>query len=342
MESYEKSVAELIDRYVYAVTKYLPQAQRADIEKELRGLIDDMLADRTKGAAPRKEDVEAVLKELGRPSALAAKYRGEEQHLIGPEYFDLYLMIMKIVVTVAVCATAFAMIIGYIVAPPINVFQAFGQFLASVFSAAINAFAVVTFIFAVIERFAKRDEKLNDWKPSDLPPVPAAKAVIHRADPIVGMVFAVFGIIIFNVAPWLFGATGDITGKTFIPVFNLDVLKSLLPLINVMFCVGLLKEVARLVIGRYDFKLAIAVTIFNIASLILFLYIFAPPAIWNADFMTSLSTAYHWEWTATPEAAHVWSIIPKVIIGLTIFGMVVDTIQVAVRSFRHSDVKQAA
>lgn len=340
METYDKAVAELIDRYVYAVTKRLPQAQREDIEKELRGLIDDMLGDRTNGAPPKKEDAEAVLKQLGRPSALAAKYRGEEQHLIGPEYFDLYMMIMKIVVIVAVAGTAFAMIIGYITAPPANVFEAFGKFIAGVITAGIHGFAVVTFVFAVIERFVKRDEKLKgtDWKPSDLPPVPEAKAVIHKADPIVGMVFAVFGIILFNVAPWFFGA-GDISGKTFIPIFNLDVLKNMLPFINTMFCVGILKEVARLVIGRYDFRLAIAVTIFNVISLILFLYIFAPPAIWNADFMMSLNTAYGWGWTATQEAAHVWSIIPKVIVGLTIFGMVVDTISVAVRAFRHSEAR---
>ncbi|MGE5495979.1 MAG: HAAS signaling domain-containing protein [Burkholderiales bacterium] len=336
METYEKAVAELIDRYVYAVTKRLPQAQREDIEKELRGLIDDMLIARTNGAPPSKEDAEAVLKELGRPSALAAKYRGEEQHLIGPEYFDIYMMVMKVITIVAASATALAMIIGFIATPPINVFEAFGKFLSGVISAAINAFAVVTIVFAVIERFAKHETlKGEDWKPSDLPPVPAAKAVIHKSEPIVGLVFAVLAIIIFNAAPWLFGA-GDISNKTFIPVFNLDVLYSMLPLINIMFCAGMLKEVARLAIGRYDFRLAIAVAIFNVISLVLTVYIFAPPAIWNQDFMSSLSTAYGWEWAATSEAAHVWSIIQKVIVGLSIFGIVVDTITTAVRAFRHS------
>jgi len=320
METYEKAVAELIDRYVYAVTKRLPQAQREDIEKELRGLIDDMLMDRTNGAPPSKEDAEAVLKELGRPSALAAKYRGEEQHLIGPEYFDIYMMVMKVITIVAASATAFAMIIGFIVTPPINVFEAFGKFLSGIISAAINAFAIVTIIFAVIERYAKHETlKGEDWKPSDL-----------QSEPIVGLVFAVLGIIIFNAAPWLFGA-GEITGNTFfpvsfIPVFNLDVLYRMLPLINIMFCVGILKEVARLVIGRYDFRLAIAVAIFNVISLVLTVYIFAPPAIWNQGFMSSLSTAYGWE----------WSIIQKAIVGLSIFGIVVDTITTAVRAFRHS------
>lgn len=340
MESYEKSVAELIDRYVYAVTKHLPQAQRADIEKELRGLIDDMLMDRTNGAKPRKEDAEAVLKELGRPTALAAKYRGSKQYLIGPDYFDLYWMIMKIVVIVAPAATAFAQIIGYAVNPPQNVFEAIGLFFGTVIGAAFQAFAVVTFIFAVIDRYAEKSDKVKggEWKPSDLPPVPAAKAVIHRSEPIVGIVFAIFGIIIFNVAPWLFGA-GDISGKSFIPVFNLEVLKTLLPLINVMFCIVILKESARLAIGKYDFKLALTVTVLNILSLIVFLYIFAPPAIWNTGFMTSLHSAYGWGWAASSEATQAWNIIPKVIIGLAIFGYIIETITVFVRAFLHSDKK---
>ncbi len=337
MESYEKSIAEIIDRYVYAVTKRLPQAQRADIEKELRGLIDDMLQDRTKGAPPKKDDIDAVLRELGRPSVLAAKYRGIEQHLIGPEYFDLYAMVLKIVLIVAPCATAFAQIIGYAANPPVNVLESIGLFFGSVISAAVHAFAIVTLVFAAIERFANKSEKMDeDWKPSDLPPVPAVKAIINRGEPVVGIVFAIFGIIIFNVAPWLFGAN-DYAGRTFIPIFNLDALVAALPLINVMFCLGILKETARLIIGRYDFKLAISVTIMNILSLILFLYIFVPPAIWNADFMMSLHNAYGWEWAATAEAAKVWSIIPKVIVGLTIFGHIVDTITVFVRSFIHSE-----
>lgn len=334
MDNYEKSVAELIDRYVYAVTRRLPETQRADIEKELRGLIDDMLEDRTKGAAPGKEEVEAVLKELGRPTALAAKYRGSKQYLIGPDYFDLYMMIVKIVMIVATCATAFAQVIGYATNPPVNVFEAIGMFFASIIGAAINSFAVITIIFAAIDRYADRKEKSMDdgWKPSDLPPVPAAKSVIGISEPIAGIAFTIAAMVIFNVAPWLFGA-GDISGRTFIPIFNLDVLKSLLPYINALFGISILKEVMRLVIGRYNLRLAVSITVMNVCSLILMLYVFASPAIWNAGFMASVSATYGWQWAATPEAANVWSIIPRVIIGLTIFGYLVETITLFVRAF---------
>ena len=72
---------ELIDRYVYAVVKRLPATQRADIEKELRSLIEDMTAETVAAGQPEKSAVDSVLRQLGHPALLAAQYRGVEQHL---------------------------------------------------------------------------------------------------------------------------------------------------------------------------------------------------------------------------------------------------------------------
>ena len=44
---------DLINRYIYAVTQKLPESQRADIEKELHGLIEDMLEDREQASGLR-------------------------------------------------------------------------------------------------------------------------------------------------------------------------------------------------------------------------------------------------------------------------------------------------
>lgn len=61
-------VMDLINRYIYAVTQKLPESQRADIEKELQGLVEDMLEDRGVGVETASlEEVEQVLLELGPP-----------------------------------------------------------------------------------------------------------------------------------------------------------------------------------------------------------------------------------------------------------------------------------
>ena len=97
MDSNKKYGADLIERYLYAVAKRLPKEQRADIEKELAGLIDDMLAEKAAGGEPSPEDVRAVLLELGKPADLAAKYRGSKNCLIGPDYYGFYITVLKIV-----------------------------------------------------------------------------------------------------------------------------------------------------------------------------------------------------------------------------------------------------
>ncbi|MDD5018752.1 MAG: hypothetical protein PHO15_11730, partial [Eubacteriales bacterium] len=254
MDKNQKHAADIIDRYVYDVTRRLKPAQRDDIEKELRTLIDDMLADRTGGVAPAINDVEAVLRELGRPSELAAKYRGEKRYLIGPESFGLYTFVLKIVLAAAAFGIALALIIGYVVTPPQNAFEAIGQFFMSVLSALVQAFAWITIVFALIERYAKKDamKKEWEWNPGDLPPVPAGKETIKKGEPIVGIIFHVIALIIFNAAPWVIGAYVFTGGETIIPVFDLDVLYSMLILIDVMICLGILKEAAKLIFGRYN------------------------------------------------------------------------------------------
>ena len=333
-----KTNKDLIDRYVYQVTKRLPQTQRTDIEQELRGLIDDMLAART--GAPSKEDVTAVLRELGHPAELASKYSGSKRWLIGPGYFDIYMMVVKIVLAATGFGIVLAQVIGFVSAPPQNIWTAFGLFFASVFNGLIQAFAWVTVIFALIERFAKDTPYKNkDWNPADLPPVPEQKATIKRSEPIVGIVFTVLFLVVINTMPHLLGAYMFTGSRTIVPVFDLTVFYRLLPLIDVMICLGLVKELLRLIVGRYTISLSVALVVVNVMSMIMFIWLFGPASgIWNADFMIQIGTP----WSLSAQAAQLWSVVPKVLVGLCIFGNVIDSIQLVVRAFRHREPMSAS
>jgi hypothetical protein len=335
-----KAAADLIDRYVYQVVKHLPQEQRADIEKELRGLIEDMLSARTDD--PTTEDVEAVLKELGEPFELAAKYRGSRFHLIGPEYYGMYWLVLKIVIAAVAFGMALAQIIGNIASPPESIWTAVGLFFATVFSGLVQAFAWVTIVFALMERFAR--EKLwkkGEWNPSDLPPVPVQQAVIKKSEPIAGIIFSILWLILMTTAPYLIGAyiaaPGEVVSvqsfHSIVPVFNLNVLAHLMPLVVIIICLGIVKEVLRLAEGRYTVRLAIATTVISAASLILFIWVYGGPAIWNPNFVTMLNAA----WGADGTAAYVWGIFPKILVGLTIFGTVVESVTAFVRALRHRE-----
>ncbi|MBQ9123009.1 MAG: hypothetical protein IJY10_05890 [Lachnospiraceae bacterium] len=89
---------ELIERYVYDVVRRLPEKQRQDIKEELITLIEDMLEERLDNGRSEKENIEAVLRELGSPATLADKYRGDSGCLISGEYYSVYIQVLKIVI----------------------------------------------------------------------------------------------------------------------------------------------------------------------------------------------------------------------------------------------------
>ncbi len=103
---------EKVERYVYAVTRKLPEKQRKDIEQELRGLIEDMLADRTGEGSPGEADIETVLTELGDPALLADSFRMGKKHLIGPDNYNTYFFVVKIVLAAVAFGITLASEIG--------------------------------------------------------------------------------------------------------------------------------------------------------------------------------------------------------------------------------------
>ena len=64
---------DLIERYLYAITRRLPAKQCADVAEELRTLISDMLDERCGNLPPTAKDVRVVLTELGTPGEVVRK-----------------------------------------------------------------------------------------------------------------------------------------------------------------------------------------------------------------------------------------------------------------------------
>src|SRR5690625_7381266 len=86
----------MIERYIYAVTKELPKDNRKEISNELRRLISERMR-RLDNTLSEEEKMMKVLTDLGDPKKLANQYRNKERNQIGPEYFEIYIMVMKIV-----------------------------------------------------------------------------------------------------------------------------------------------------------------------------------------------------------------------------------------------------
>ena len=325
---------EMVEKYIYAVTHRLPQSQRADIAKELRGLIEDMLMERTNGGPSSQEDVESVLVELGNPKDLAEKYRGSSRYLIGPVLFHPYVTVLKIVFFALLVAMSVVFIIESMVEPRSVIEHIFG-YVTSVISASMQAFVWVTIGFAIaqykgVEPNAGIPGKSEKWSTADLPPVPDEKKRIKRGEAITGIVFSIIFLVFLHSSNHLFGVMMFEDGElvNIIPFLNNERIEQFINIIYVITVIGVLKEGLKLIIGKWTKKLAIYNLILNAVTLVLVAFLFKDQAIWNPDFMKELNQVSNTELNQdTYELIKTIWMQSKtwVVIGFTIV-LIIDTV----------------
>ena len=181
-------MADLIEKYVHQVGRYVPEKERAEIEAELRSMIQDKLDDRYDGA-PTQNDVVAVLTELGDPRLMAVSY-SRDQYLVGPELYPFmmmglrrgWLIIPMIVVVVriieALLSTESTNVIGLLLGTVLSALQAL-----LIFS------AVVVLFFAILQHSGEEfNPPQTAFNPLDLPEVDDAY-LVNRFETAFGIAF---------------------------------------------------------------------------------------------------------------------------------------------------------
>jgi hypothetical protein len=172
--------ATLTDRYVEATARGLDDAQRPEVERELRATIEDMIDGRlAAGASDRAQAERQVLTELGDPMRLAAGYTGRPLHLIGPAVYPDWVRLVKlllgIIVPLSMAGSALAQaLLG-------DEGQAVGEIVASAVLTGLGVAGHILFwttlVFAVIERSGGTPKPLVAWTPDQLPDISAARRV---------------------------------------------------------------------------------------------------------------------------------------------------------------------
>lgn len=251
---------ELMERYLYDIGRRLPARQREDIVKELRSLLSDALDARTEGREPTEEDVVAVITAFGSPASVASRYAGE-RYLIGPRMFDLYWLVLRIVLAAMSGGLLVALIVSLVfeTTSSVDVFLKVLKFVPGLFTGAITAFGYVTAIFFLIERFAKKStvEKAveDDWKPRDLPNIPVREDRPGKAGPIVAICFTLLGLLVFNFYPQLIAYVPSLNPGTeivFLPLLSEEALAAYLPFWNVGMVLTLVLQSVLLARGRWE------------------------------------------------------------------------------------------
>nr|WP_314438974.1 hypothetical protein [uncultured Brevundimonas sp.] len=160
---------DLVERYLNAVAAQLPKDVREDIVAELRDEIMgrlEALHERL-GRAPGDQEVEALLREVGHPLTVAARYRPGPQALIGPELYPWWWFAVKVALVVVVCVTVLGAV-ARVATGDIYVGQAIGQAINGFISGGLTLVGVLTVIGFFIERQEKKPKFISEWRVKDL------------------------------------------------------------------------------------------------------------------------------------------------------------------------------
>ena len=188
---------EMLDRYLEAVKFWLPKQQKDDIIDELSADIAAQIEEREARLSRRltEADIEAILRERGRPVLVANRFLPQEQ-LIGPLWFPVYRFVLKIICLSYLLPWALVWIGMMTFNGAYRTGQIHASWSAAIASAwsawlttAFVAIGLATIVFAVLERVQANAHFLNNWSPRKLPPVRTPNQ-IPRANSIFELAFA--------------------------------------------------------------------------------------------------------------------------------------------------------
>jgi hypothetical protein len=325
---------KIIERYIYAVTKRLPENMREEVKEELNGNIHDMLS-----KDPTDEEIDKVLHELGHPRELARNYRGQDRYVISPLFYDDYIQVLKIVAIIFVAVSlvfgTFDAIIHVEATSVIGVIaEVFAKIISNSFSAFVNAFAWTTLIFWIID-YAVRNKKLPEWKLNDLPDLPSPKTTkISRVETLLGLVLgtafsAVFIIFLVRYID-LVGIYEN--GVIVAQIFNPEVTNQFIVFFIISAVLGFIVSLMKLNFGEWRISLAIVYTAQELMSSILFIiFIRMENLILNEAFVKVGSYL-----DLTGDV--VRSNFEKGVTGLTVFIIIVtiiDLISTWIKTLKH-------
>jgi hypothetical protein len=178
-------MSTLVDHYLLQLRTFLPAKQRDDIAAELRENIGSAVEERERdlGRTLTDDELNGVLRGFGHPMIVAGRYLPMQQ-LIGPDVFPLYWYVMQAVLIVLTVVGG--LFVGIALLTASNAVQAALQVAIAFWWLALQAAAVVTFVFATLDYCKARFSFLDKFDARNVTPgvwgVRARVSPLPRAD----------------------------------------------------------------------------------------------------------------------------------------------------------------
>jgi hypothetical protein len=220
-------MTDLIDRYVHTVLRRVPEAQRTDIDRELRGAIDDAVDARLDGGASPEAAVEGALLELGDPRRLADGYADRPQYVIGPELYPIWrrltLMLFSTVLPIVVAVSVVIRLLDHPAIGPV-----IGSAVGTALTTSVHLGFWSTLVFAVLERTGGGAGLRRPWTIADLPRYePGAQTAGQLAATVVWAVLLIVALVLqqftFSAVPLLDPANWSFWWPALIVVLVLEI-----------------------------------------------------------------------------------------------------------------------
>jgi len=265
----------LLDTYVSEVGRRLPRKNRADIEAEIRSILQDMLEERSQKTGKPVDDEMTldVLKGYGSPEKIAATYQGE-RYLIGPRLYPIFTLVLRIVLMVIgiLAAIGLGIALALTFNNQQNVIETIIKTIANFFASIMTALGNIVLIFAIIEwalyRAGEKSEfkglsKEKEWDPRSLTKI-APSNQIKLGATIAEIVGCAAAIIIFNFYPQIIGYTPSLNGvvesgswaigfgnAVFVPLLS-DAFFYYVPYLTLVWALTIILDIALLRMGLWN------------------------------------------------------------------------------------------
>ena len=280
----------LTDRYVWGVLRAVPEPQRAELEPEIRAMVDDAVEARAAQTGVNREADDAVeraaLIELGDPELLAARYTGRSMVLIGPRLFLTWRRLLVILLPIVVPFSALGVVVAQSLAGQTDVRALVGSGVSVAYNVAIQLVFWFTLVFALVDRAGDKSLDIG-WTPDQLPALPTTGrlSAVELALSMAALVFAGVFIVWQQVAP------ADRDRRHRLPVFDPALWSFWLPWFLAVIALEVVFTALLYRAGRWTWPFAVVNALLAAAFAVPAFWLLQSDHLWNPAAVTALQGA---------------------------------------------------
>ena len=220
------SKRNLIKDYVYTITHYLPQKQKAEVSTDIEATLYELLLEQFGEKEYSDQEIETVIRTFGHPRLVAERYLNQKPSLIAPELLETYWFVVKIALI--------GSNIGVFIARMLTQGLDFISILGGMINLSLSVFGMVTLIFILVNQKldAYEQNDLEEWSLKDLKVWKEDKHRVSRFEIAFESIFLIFFIQAFFLNDAILSKWSDFNSFVFGVFVGLSLVMNLYLLIK--------------------------------------------------------------------------------------------------------------